>query len=685
MVLRPRSQIVTTLATLIGWTMGAIVSWGAGDLVRFEGLQSVPQAKAESWIASQVEYVESAGASSARADDLAFFLESAMRQHGYSRAFVDWRLDKSGPKPRIILLVKEGTPQMLGTLSVEGNSVLRDEAIFELLVSATRKRMKDTTATTIPYVKEDIQKGQAQIVAFYHLMGYRNAKVKASTSGKRGPAHIHLIVDEGQESVVGEVILPAAPNQKLQVELDKIRSEFQNAVFSAAIAGNLASRIREAAVEAGFYKAKIDVSEQVGGRIKNRDIVDLNVACDWGDVVALSSVRVKGNKKVKTTFFERHFAPLLDRPYAPGKAIETVNDLLQTGVFETVRTDIISQDDGSYILDIDVEESHTRSLGIYGGFTNYEGPIGGFEFKNLNLFGMVRKIDSSIEFSKRGARGEANYTDPWFLDTPIQFGGGIFALNRKEDGYEKMKTGGRYEFSRRFGSKKQNTVALFGEASYTDVHDADISPLYLGKTNYLAHQLGVSISRDKRDDPRRPRKGYIMQASLAAASSAIGSEIEYWKATGRLGYYFPFGANTLRLGARSGIISPFGGTADIPIDLRYFNGGPFSVRSFQERGLGPRDPGSGYAIGGNFYTIFNVEYEIPIAAVPGLSVVPFADAGNLMFDESDISLDNLRYAVGLGLRYDTPIGPLRLEYGWNPDQRPGEPEGTLHLGFGLGY
>ena len=69
----------------------------------------------------------------------------------------------------------------------------------------------------------------------------------------------------------------------------------------------------------------------------------------------------------------------------------------------------------------------------------------------------------------------------------------------------------------------------------------------------------------------------------------------------------------------------------------------------------------------------------------GLSVVPFADAGNLLFDDANAGLEDLRYAVGLGLRYETPIGPLRAEYGLNPDQRPGEPEGTFHLGFGLGY
>src|SRR5690606_15846892 len=141
----------------------------------------------------------------------------------------------------------------------------------------------------------------------------------------------------------------------------------------------------------------------------------------------------------------------------------------------------------------------------------------------------------------------------------------------------------------------------------------------------------------------------------SAASSAIGSEVEFLKATGRLGYYLPVGRNTLRLGAKTGIISPTGDTDVIPIDLRFFAGGAQSVRSFQERSLGLRDPLSGDPIGGNFYTLFNFEYEMPVKQLEGLSVGPFADAGNLIIDDADAGLNDMRYAVGLGLRYQTPI------------------------------
>lgn len=656
-----------------------------GDKVRIEGLRTVDTAKARDWIASQLQFVESAGVSRSRADDLAFFLETAMRQQGYSEATVDWKVEGTGESARIVLVASEGNSLVVGDISVEGNIALEDAAVIELLTSATRKRLKTKDDQALPYVKEDIRQGSAQVAAFYQLMGYRNAKVDLDTRIEGTRANLFLKVDEGLESRIGRIEFPTAPTPTLAAEFEKLRTEFSGKIYSGTVPGKLASRVRSAAVAAGYYHAKVEAREHDGNAADGASLVDLTVTADWGGPVAVSGLRVKGNEKVKTDFFDRHFAKIVNRPYSPTTANEAVNELLQSGVFETVRTDVAAQPDGTYVLDIEVEEGYSRTLGVYGGFTNYEGPLAGFEFRHLNLFGTVRKIDSAIEFSKRGARGEVNYTDPWFLDGPYQFSGGLFALNRDEEGYEKLKTGARYELSRRFGARKQDSLALFGEAAYTDVHKAEIDPRYLGDREYFTHQLGFSLTRDRRDNPRRPRKGHLAQVSIAAASSALGSEVEYWKAGGRLGYYLPFGDHTLRLGARAGLISPMGGTGEIPIDMRYFNGGPFSVRSFQERSLGLRDPASGHAVGGNFYSVFSAEYEIPLGLVNGLSLVPFADAGNLIYDESEASLDDLRYAIGLGLRYETPIGPIRAEYGLNPDQRPGEPEGTFHIGFGLGY
>lgn len=664
--------------------LGAFPVGLRADLVRIQGLATVPEAKAREWIGSQIQFVESAGVSRARADDLAFFLENALRDRGYSDATVAWAVEGSGGTGGILLTVSEGLTLMVGEIRIEGNETLEDDAVVELLTSPTRKRLRLGPADAVPYVRNDLEQGRKKLLSFYRLLGFRDADASISSRTEGRSVHLEVAVTEGTSATVGAITFPEPPQPELEAAFEALRTEFTGKNFSPAIAGNLASRVRAIAVDAGYFHARVTTDETESGETEGIARVDIAITADWGAPVVISGLRVHGNEKVRTVFFERQFRELLDRPYSPAVSNREVNELLQTGAFETVRTKMV-EENGSHYLDIEVEEDYTRTLGIYGGFTNYDGPIAGFEFRHLNLFGLVRRLEAALELSGRGALGQVDYTDPWFLETDFEFKGGLFAVNRAEEGYEKFKTGGRYEFNRRLGRERKDTISLFGEAAYTDVHEAEIDPRFLGDREYFSHQVGLSFTHDRRDNPRNPRKGYLAQTSIATASSALGSDIEYWKLTGRLGYYLPVGDHTLRLGARAGMISPQGDTEGIPIDLRFFNGGPFSVRSFQERSLGLRDPASGYPVGGNFYTVFNAEYEIPVRALQGLSIVPFADAGNLIYDESDANLENLRYAVGLGLRYQTPIGPIRLEYGANPDARPGEPDGTFHVGFGLGY
>ncbi len=657
----------------------------ASELVRIEGLNTIRLEQAEEWIASQITYIESTGVSMARADDIAYFLENAMRDRGYRNAVVEWKLAGENEQRFIQLTVNEGTTQFVQNWAINGNEALSDEAVIELMADATRKRLKLDEKAPVPLVHADLKKGRKRIIEFYTLLGFVDIEADFDLADAPEGADVTLTIVEGREHLVGEIILPPAPTDKVAEQFETVREEFSGTKFNQDVAANLQSRILSAVVDAGYFEAVVNVAQSSRDEGEDQEIVALQVDVEWGQMANITKVNVTGNAKVTDSFFQHHFSGLVDQPLSPKRTNSSVEQLLQSGAFETVRTTVVKLDDGSFQLDVSVEEAYSRTLGIFGGFTNYDGPIAGFEFRNLNLFGTVRRVNAEVEFSKRGGRGSVEYLDPWFLGTDIEFRTGLFGQNRKEEGYQKWETGLNYDFTKRFGAKKEQSVSLFGKAAYTDVHDADIAPIFLGDTKYFSHFIGVSYTLDKRDRPQLPRKGYYARVSSSVASSAIGSEVDFFRATGRLGFYHPVGKHNFRLAARAGTIQPIGDTVDIPIDLRFFNGGPNSVRSFQERALGPLDPTSGYSIGGEFYTIFNAEYEIPVGYVEGLNFVGFVDAGNLLANGGNFSFNNMRYAVGAGLRYMTPVGPLRFEYGYNPDQRINEPRGTFHAVFGFTY
>ena len=205
-------------------------------------------------------------------------------------------------------------------------------------------------------------------------------------------------------------------------------------------------------------------------------------------------------------------------------------------------------------------------------------------------------------------------------------------------------------------------------------------------------------------------RGFLVGNTFDVASSALGSDIEFIRGTMRVGYYLPFGPkpltpgvvedqpagtpfqrwfrqSSIAFGARAGIIHSLTDSGSdeataIPIDERFFNGGATTVRSFGERDLGPHD-NHGHPVGGEFFTVFNVEYTFPIFGE--LQGAVFTDAGNLLPTSEDIGLNDMRYAIGAGLRYKLPVGPIRLDYGVNPDPHEFEDFGAFHFSFGFAF
>jgi outer membrane protein assembly factor BamA len=205
----------------------------------------------------------------------------------------------------------------------------------------------------------------------------------------------------------------------------------------------------------------------------------------------------------------------------------------------------------------------------------------------------------------------------------------------------------------------------------------------LGPTHSFVSSFGTSLTLDTRSpDKLNPRQGVIADVVGEVASAGLGSTEQFARATGRLTYYIPLTSRTLlALGARGGWLDPLHGNPDdISLDERFFNGGSTSVRSFSERRLGPSDY-HGYNVGGDTFMTYNAEYQFPLHdAIIG---AVFADAGSVGRTPSETG--PMRFAVGPGLRYASPVGPARIDIGFNPDRRTGERRMMIHISFGMAF
>ena len=382
---------------------------------------------------------------------------------------------------------------------------------------------------------------------------------------------------------------------------------------------------------------------------------------------------------------------------------------MKTGQFNVLQIKPVPVDGHLLRLDISAEEAKSKEFGFWGGFDTYEGALAGVQVGDRDLFGYGRPLTATIEVSQRSYRGEILYEDPFFFDTDFVFTARAFALTFDYDGYTKFELGGRFELSRKI--TKYDQASLTFSARHVDITDSQIRPSFLlGPDEYQVDTIGLTNTLDLRESPYVNPRGFLVGNTLDVASSALGSDIEFIRGTIRVGYYLPFGPkpltpgvvedqpggtpfqrwfgqSSIAFGARGGIIHSLNDSGSdeataIPIDERFFNGGATTVRSFGERELGPHD-NHGHPVGGEFFTVFNVEYTFPIFGE--LQGAVFTDAGNLLPTSEDIGLNDMRYAIGAGLRYKLPVGPIRLDYGVNPDPHEFEDFGAFHFSFGFAF
>jgi outer membrane protein assembly complex protein YaeT len=492
---------------------------------------------------------------------------------------------------------------------------------------------------------------------------------------------------------------------------DALRGQIEDLLkqpFTDARVADIPRRLQAFYRTRGYYEVKIEAtpaepSAAVNGRIP------LEVAVSPGQLYHFSGeVFVNGLTRLHPSFVQKRFTKLKGQTYSPEAVDDRFRALMKTGLFNVLKIEPTPvADEDTLLLNINAEEAKSKEVGLSLGYGTFEGGIVGAQFRERDLFGYGRPITMSVEVSQRSYKGEFVYEDPFLFDTDIFFRNRAAAFTFDYDGYSKFEIGDRIELTKKL--TKQYEVGVVFAARHVDVINASIADRFLGDIHYFIDSLGFTQTLDLRESPLVSPRGFLFNSTLDVAAEPLGSEVQLIRGTGRVAYFLPFGPKTLTpgvaedqtlpplrrwfqqssiaFGARVGFLHSLDNSGPdepttLPIDERFFNGGATTVRSFGERTLGPLDP-KGNPIGGEFYTVFNVEYTFPIFGE--LEGALFYDAGNLLPTSEQPGLDNMRYALGGGLRYKLPIGPIRLDYGWNPDRQPGEDFGAFHLSFGFAF
>ena len=628
-------------------------------------------------LADQLLAIEQSGLSPALADDSAFFLGVFYRKNGYSQAAVQGTIVS---RNTLRLSIAEGPLTRLGSVTFHGNTHLPDATLLDYITGGTRERFS-VKKQALPYIESDVVSGVERLRGLYRSEGYLDAVVnppETVLSPDKTRADVSVSIHEGMQYRFGGITFEGDVIFYPQRDLLKEMEVFTSKPYTPVALTNLERKIVYFYKRHGYFTAKVrsesDPAKALDGRVAVRFFVEA------GPVYRFDGVTQSGLQKLRPSFLRKRFESLQGQVYDPEKLEERYRRLMGTGLFTNLKLTQNPLPGDEVELHFDAEEAKARELGFSVGYAKLEGLILGSRYVDRNLFGNGRPLTVDAEVAQRLLRGQVAYTDPWIFDTDTTLGLRLYALSQDLDGYSKAETGFRPELTRKFG--KHLELGAFLLSRVVQIQNKGIDPLDIGLTNYRTDSAGVSATYDTRDSVLNPRRGFLFNVTGDYASTILGSSLEFLRTTFRASYYLPVGTDSLlAAGVRGGVISPLGYSEDLPIDERFFNGGSNTVRSFSERMLGPKDT-NGHPVGGETFTAANLEFVTPIR--DSLDLALFTDAGSTgRYRESGLGQSG--FAIGPGLRYRLPIGPVRLDYGWNPFHNANQPTGAIHFTFRFAF
>jgi len=613
---------------------------------------------------------------------------------GFTQAEISYELNEIGKEGELEakFVINEKGVLKVRRIAVEGNQTFSNGKIIRLM--KTRKAWlfnkgifnKDTLADDI-----------ARVTDFYRLQGFSDAEVTIDVEHKPKGIYLVVVINEGRRYYIGDIKIEGNKEISLEDIISAMHLK-KESIFSEQTVYEDSSRIREVYVDKGYIFSQIEPRSFLNPQT---DSVDLNYKISENEVAYIEDVSIKGNVKTKDKVIRRELRVYPGEKFDGKKVRKSKEKLENLGFFEEIRFGTEPGSESNYVdLVVDVKEAKTGYVSFGGGYSSIDEFIGfvelrqrNFDYKNFSTFtGAGQDLSLMASLGTLTNKFQISFTNPWIFDKPVSFGFDVYKKGHDQDedvgyGYAQDIVGGVLRLGREFSD------TISGQVSYR-LDNVDISDIVSDATQELKDEEGenilssgeVSISYDSRDNVFSPSKGILFTNSLQLTGGPFGGDKDFLKYSSRVSFYFPvINKSVIELRLRGGFADPFSDTEKVPIYERFFAGGTYTIRGYQERKVGPIDPATDDPIGGEAMFVGNIEYTYPLADF--VKVATFFDTGNVWKKNSDFLKGDLKSSIGLGLRVKTPIGPISIDYGWPLDTEPGEDskEGRFHFSVSRGF
>jgi len=602
-------------------------------------------------------------------------------QKGYSQAEVSYRvdLDKAANKAVVEFDIREEKPFRVKKVIILGNLSFSDKRIIKLMKTRPAWLLR-RGVFKVDTLKDDIER----ITDFYQTQGFSDVKVgyKIDRDLHRGFVFVTININEGQKYFIGSVNIEGNKNVSL-ADIRKALKVKPGSVYNKNLIKAQAFDIQQVYFDRGYIFARIVPLSAVDPATHK---VDVTYKIEENDVAYVERIKITGNTKTKDKVIRRQLRIRPGDKFSGEKIRRSRKRLQNLGIFEDISFDDEPTETPNHEnLVVKVKEAKTGSLSFGGGYSSVDAFVGfielqqkNFDWTNFPTFtGGGQNLSLYMQTGSTIEEYVLSFTNPWIFDRPISFG---FDAYRKEHdreensgyGYDETRKGGRIRFGKEFNDNLGGTIAYrFETVDISDVADDASSELKKEIGSNDISSLEFSLDYDTRDSRGFTHEGILFSNSFELAGDYLGGDKDFVKFYSRLSKYFPFPKDAVvEAKVRVGFAKAIGNSDYVPIYERFFAGGAYTIRGYEERAVGPVDPSNGDPLGGEALFVANIEYTYPLGDY--LRLAAFFDTGNVWRKYNDFLSGSLKSGIGFGIRVKTPLGPIKVDYGIPLNKAQGE-------------
>ena len=622
-------------------------------------------------------------------------------EHDISNAVVDSSVDKlkalyhaEGYPEVVIEVVRKEQPGLLdlefkiqeGPLVMVKEITVRGNTVFTIKEIKKQMALQESGWFVPPYREDLLNTDVENIRERYLDAGYLSAAVSSKTvlSSDKSSAALMIDIVEGPRTTTGKISFEGNSVFTSAELLDKVKLK-PGAPYNERLVDEDKYRILMAYTNKAYLYARVDVEKN-----PHDGTVDLSYRITEDLPVSIGKIILRGNKQTKDKVIMRELLVKPGGPYDYAAILSSQQRIYHLGYFRVARFSHVRPGEKEYITDLllTVEERPAGSVEFGIGYGDLDRLRASVEVSHRNLWGTARMASLRYEQSDILKRTIFNFQEPWLLNNRLE---SKFSLVWSDQAKLNSETCERYYMTRK-------TVALFGVEKLYQTLRPSLTYQFENVVNYdvkpeaqlsaddsgrvLVSSISPALIVDLRDDIFNPRRGSLYGIILKEALRELGSEVDFSKLTVQGSWFLPIDSTVLALSARAGAAWPFRNTTEVPIHERFYVGGSTTVRGYTQDSIGPSvvdDNGDLIPTGGSSMAVLNAELRLNPGE--GFGGVIFVDAGNVWTGQ-EINLRDLRSSVGIGIRYGTPVGPLRIDYGQKIDRLPDESPGELHFNIG---